>query len=174
MNQLESAPRTYADSHVAIVTIRPQISTAAWTSRPTRARLGSRRRGRDDDCPGNEDRVRCRARRADSVYAAHARLLPGARLQPLPLGALRRRAVHALADAARPGPGGAHHDGGAVPARARRPGPGRALQRRREILQGVLAAVRERARSPDLARRLRPRARSEERRVGKECRSRGW
>src|SRR4030095_13124727 len=28
----------------------------------------------------------------------------------------------------------------------------------REVLQGVLAAVRERARSPDLARRLRPRA----------------
>src|SRR5262245_60254899 len=167
MNRLESAPRKYADSHVAIalvlglgggadrsesrVTITSKVSTAAWTSRTTRARLGSRRRGRDDDDrPGNEDRVRRRARRPDSLHAAHARLLPGARLQLLPLGALRRRAVHALADAARAGPRGAHHDGGAVPAGARRSGPRRALQRGREVLQGVLAPVRERARPPDL------------------------
>src|SRR5262245_15937684 len=100
MNRLESAPRPYADHHVAVVTIRPQISPSAWTARPPRARLANRRTGRDDDRSGNEDRVRRRARRADPVHAAHARLLPGARLQPLPLGALRRRAVRAPADAA--------------------------------------------------------------------------
>jgi hypothetical protein len=64
MNGRESAPRTYADSHIAIaqekldfgidgggadpgesrVTITSKVSTAAWTSWATRARLGCRRR----------------------------------------------------------------------------------------------------------------------------------
>jgi hypothetical protein len=61
MNRRVSVPRTYADAHVAIafelrldgggtdrdesrVTITSKVSTAAWTSWATRARLGCRRR----------------------------------------------------------------------------------------------------------------------------------
>ncbi len=52
-------------------------------------------------------------------------------LRAVPVGALRRRAVHAAGQAARSVACGPDHDGGALPARPRRPGPGGQVQRRR-------------------------------------------
>ena len=67
-----------------------------------------------------------------------------------------------LAHAARAGPGRADHDRGALPAGGRRPGAGRAVQRGRQVLPGVLGPDGQRARSPHLARRLRPHAHAAE------------
>src|SRR5688572_11895944 len=103
----------------------------------------------DGGCPG--------ARRADPLHAAHARLLPAARLPGLSLGALHRRALHAPREAARAVAPGSHHDGRAVPARRGRPGARRAVQCRRQVLQGLFRLDRRDPRPPHLARRVRPR-----------------
>ena len=77
---------------------------------------------------------------------------------PVSLGALRRGAVHAAGQAAGAVARGADHHGRALPAGRRRPGAGREVQRRRQVLQGLLRLDRDDPRSAHLARRLRPRA----------------
>ena len=106
--------------------------------------------------PETKTRVRGGARRAGAVHAADARLLPRPGLRRVSLGALRRGAVHAAADSAEPGARRADHDRRPLPAGRRRPGPGGALQCRRQVLPGVFDPDGDRAGSSHLARRLRP------------------
>src|SRR4030095_7573767 len=124
---------------------------AGWSSRPSRhERRADGRRG------SAEARLRARGRRAGPLHGSDAGVLPGAGLQPVPLGALHRRAVHPARQAAGPRPDRSHHDRRAVSAGGGRPGAARGLQRGREVLQVLLRAGGPHARSPDLARRLRP------------------
>ena len=102
------------------------------------AKLTSRRGRRRFRAMADTHQFRARVRRADRLHAPHARLLPRAGLrQSLSLGALCRCAVHAAQEAAEGQHAGADHHGGALPARQGRPGAGRALQRRRQVLHGL-------------------------------------
>ena len=83
-------------------------------------------------------RLCARARRADPLHAAHPRLLLRRSAMARPIaGRITPRCRSRRCKAAGREPHRADHHGGALSARQGRPGAGRALQRRRQVLHGL-------------------------------------